>query len=111
MTRHIGGGRNFVRVSRPRFEGKFAAKTRARSRRAGAHRGHRDRRHPLPDGKFKVNSKGWDEEKVILPDQSSNFEWLPAGCGSRARPGTLTLAILPPPVEQIGAEGEIAEFE
>ena len=48
---------------------------------------------------------------MILPDQSSNFEWLPAGCGSRARPGTLTLAILPPPVEQIGAEGEIAEFE
>ena len=62
------------------------------------------------DGKFKVTSKSWDEEKVGLPHQVLELRML-AGRVRVARkarhPGSGDTL---PQVEPIGAEGEIAEF-
>ncbi len=58
-----------------------------------------------------MNSKDWDEEKVILPDQVLELRMLAGRVRVARKARHPDAGELPPPVEQIGAEGEIAEFE
>ena len=65
----------------------------------------------LTDGKFKVTSKSWDEEKVVLPDQVLELRMLAGRVRVAKKARHPDSGDAPPPVEPIGAEGEIAEFE
>ncbi len=65
----------------------------------------------LPEGKFKVTSKSWDAEKVVLPDQVLELRMLAGQVRVAKKARHRDSGDAPPPVEQIGAEGEIAEFE
>jgi hypothetical protein len=65
----------------------------------------------LPEGKFKVTSKSWDAEKVVLPDQVLELRMLAGWVRIAKKARRPDSGDLPPPVDPIGAEGEIAEFE
>ncbi len=65
----------------------------------------------LPDGKFKVTSKSWDEEKVVLPDQVLELRSLGGRIRVARKARHPDAGDVPPAVEPIGADGEIAEFE
>ncbi|MGO9849098.1 MAG: hypothetical protein ACLPKT_21590 [Methylocella sp.] len=65
----------------------------------------------LPEGKFKVTSKSWDTEKVVLPDQVLELRMIGGRVRIARKARHPDSGDMPSPVERIGAEGEIAEFE